>query len=346
MPTNKSALVRYRVLDRCFRNPAKRYFIDDLIEACSEALYKLSDKSIGVSRRQIFDDMAFMESAQGYNATILKLRDSRKVYYRYEDTSFSINNQPFSEMEEIQIKEALETLSRFKGLPQFEWVNELIARIDSGFNLSKSEHSIIQFDQNKYLKGLDFITPIYNAIIYKQVISVDYKSFKVQEIQKFVLHPYFLKQYNNRWFLFAQNDASDRIINIALDRIESLRELKKKYKENTKYNFNEYFEDIVGVSINENSSMQTILLSVNNNLLPYIETKPIHGSQKMKGQGPSSALISLDVIPNYELESLILSYGEGIEVVQPKSLRDKINGRLSLMKINYKKSADRLHKRI
>lgn len=337
MAINKNAFLRYKVLDKCFRNPGRHYFIDDLIEECSNALYEVSDLSNGVSRRQIFDDMAFMESEQGWNATILKIRDGRKVYYRYEDTSFSINNQPFNEMEENQIKEALETLSRFKGLPQFEWISEITARIDSGLNLSKKNHNVIEFDQNSYLKGLDLITPIYNAIIYKQVLSITYQSFKVNEKQNFTLHPYFLKQYNNRWFVFGLNEASDRLINLALDRIVKLKELKKKYKENIKVDFNEYFEDVIGVSINFSSKAQPVLLSVKNELLPYIETKPLHGSQKIKEREKTHSKVSIEVIPNYELESLLLSFGDGLQVLEPKDLRIKLSDRIKKMTNYYKK---------
>jgi predicted DNA-binding transcriptional regulator YafY len=336
MAINKNAFLRYKVLDKCFRNPAKRYFIDNLIEECSNALFENSDFSNGVSRRQLFDDMAFMESEQGWNATILKIRDGRKVYYRYEDISFSINNQPFNEMEANQIKEALQTLSRFKGLPQFGWIAEITARIDAGFNLSNKNHSIIEFDQNNYLKGLQFITTIYNAIVFMQVIAVSYQSFKSNEKQKFTIHPYFLKQYNNRWFVFGLNDLSSSLINLALDRIVEIEELNKVYIENTRIDFNEYFEDVIGVSVNLDKHLQKILISVNNELLPYIETKPLHGSQKIKVSDINNSIVSIEVIPNYELESLLLSFGERLEVLEPLDLREKLADRINKMANNYK----------
>jgi predicted DNA-binding transcriptional regulator YafY len=336
MAINKNAFLRYKVLDKCFRNPAKRYFIDDLINECSKVLYEISELSNGVSRRQVFDDMAFMESEQGWNATILKIRDGRKVHYRYEDISFSINNQPFNEMEANQIKEALQTLSRFKGLPQFGWIAEITARIDAGFNLSNKNHSVIEFDQNNYLKGLQFITTIYNAIVFKKVINVSYQSFKSIEPQHFIMHPYFLKQYNNRWFVFGLNDLSSSLINLALDRIVEIEELNNVYIDNTKADFNEYFEDVIGVSVNLDKHPQKILISVKNELLPYIETKPLHGSQKIKERDINNSIVSIEVIPNYELESLLLSFGERLEVLEPLDLREKLADRINKMTNNYK----------
>jgi predicted DNA-binding transcriptional regulator YafY len=162
--------------------------------------------------------------------------------------------------------------------------------------------------------------------------------------QEIVLHPYFLKQYNNRWYVFGKNDVSQFVMNLALDRITTIQESKKKFIPNKSIDFNEYFEDIVGVTLSNEGVVQNIVLKVSNLLFPYIQTKPIHGSQKVKEQGASYTVISLDLIPNYELESLILSYGEGVEILKPKSFRDKIKKRIELMNINYKNNnADMVH---
>jgi predicted DNA-binding transcriptional regulator YafY len=342
--TNKHAIIRYQTLDKCFRNPGRRYYIEDLIEACNNSIYEFTGTDIGIKRRQIFEDIKFMESPQGWNIPLEHNREGHKVYYRYADKSFSINNQPLNETEENQLKEALLTLSRFKGMPQFEWVDEISARLDSGLGLSHNADKIIEFDQNNYLKGLEHITPIYNSILYKKAINIEYKSFKQDANQEIVFHPYFLKQYNNRWYVFGKNDVSQFIMNLALDRITTIQESKKKFIPNKSIDFNEYFEDIVGVTLSNEGVVQNIVLKVSNLLFPYIQTKPIHGSQKVKEQGASHTLVSLDLIPNYELESLILSYGEGLEVLQPKSLREKIKKRIELINNNYKnKSADKLH---
>lgn len=270
-----------------------------------------------------------MESPQGWNIPLERIRDGHRVYFKYEDKNFSINNQPLNDTEANQLKEALLTLSRFKGLPQFEWVAEITARIDSGLSLSKNNQNIIEFDQNNYLKGLDFITPLYNAILYQQPKEIHYQSFKRNEKQNFIIHPYFLKQYNNRWFIFGLNDVSDRIINLALDRITDIQESNTPYKPNNQIDFNEYFEDIVGVSLNTDVKVQHIIIAVNNELIPYIETKPLHGSQKIKERNKNHTIISLDLIPNYEFEALLFSYGDGLEVLEPLELRTRLSQRIN-----------------
>lgn len=344
MATNKNATIRYQALNRCFRNPGRKYFIEDLIEACNNSLLDIDPSSTGIKRRQIFEDIKFMRDSQGFDAPIESYKDGKKVYYRYSDLSFSINNQPLNEMEANQLKEALLTISRFKGMPQFEWIDEISARLESGLGLSNSSGKIIEFEQNRFLQGLEYITPTYNAILYQKVLDIEYRSFKQDLPQKITFHPYFLKQYNNRWYVFGLNDVNGFVVNLALDRVISIHDSNMKFIPNEKIDFSEYFEDIVGVTVENDSNPVKIILKVNNSLLPYLKTKPIHGSQKINLLEGSFSIITLDLIPNYELESVILSYGEGMEVYEPVSLRNKIIERIEKMNNNYiTNSADQLH---
>lgn len=133
-----------------------------------------------------------------------------------------------------------------------------------------------------------------------------------------------MKQYNNRWFLFGLNNEYKTISNLALDRIVSFENMKIKYVKNASINFNEYFEDIIGVTMPEKGKLTKIELLFSNDEAPYILTKPIHGSQKKIKHDEKGLLISIDVIPNIELEKLLLSFGENIVVVNPASVKAKI----------------------
>lgn len=93
MATNKNASIRYRALDKCFRDYRHRYFIDDLIDKCEEELESFNFTA-NVSRRQIFDDIRFMESEAGRSIPLVRIKDGRKPYYRYSDPNFTINEQP------------------------------------------------------------------------------------------------------------------------------------------------------------------------------------------------------------------------------------------------------------
>ena len=267
MATNKNASIRYIALDKCFRNPGRKYYMEDLIEVCNDALLDIDPETSGVKRRQIYDDIKFMRDSKGYDAPIESFKDGRKAYYRYSDMSFSINNQPLNEQEAQQLQSSLATLSRFSGLPQFAWIEELSTRLEHEFKLA-SNAKVIAFEENPYLKGLDFLKDLYTAIVNEQVLEIIYQPFNWEKEKKTCIHPYYLKQYNNRWYCLGLNDTYKSIENLSLDRIVSFQVCKKSYIKNTSVDFEEHFEDVVGVTIPTNAELEEVRLKINKKLLP------------------------------------------------------------------------------
>lgn len=337
MATNKNALIRYKVLDNCFRNPGRRYFIDDLIAECESVLLEIDPESNGISRRQIFEDMAFMESKEGWSIELDKLRDGKKVYYRYIDMSFSINNMPLNEVEINQLKAAVDILSQFKGMPQFEWVNELVPKLKQGIASDEVSATIMEFDSNQYLKGIEHLGPLHNAIYYKKILNISYQPFENDVPFDVVIHPYFLKQYNNRWFLFGYNAEKEKYDwNLAIDRIVSMKETKGKYQKNNKIDWQEYFEDMIGVTKPVDAKPEKVVLHFEGRTGNYMETKPLHGSQKSKWIDDNTFEVTLQIIINYELERLILSYADCVTVIKPNILAASVKIRLQEALSQYK----------
>ncbi len=135
--------------------------------------------------------------------------------------------------------------------------------------------------------------------------------------------------------MFGQDKRFETLTNLALDRIENIEETDQQYID-SEIDFNEYFEDIIGVSVNE-KVVEQVILKVSNNSINYIKTKPLHGSQKVKEEKENYTIVELELIPNYELEALILSFGENIEILEPIELRERIKNRINSMLNNYVK---------
>ena len=247
MATNKHAIIRYQALDKCFSNWHKRYDIEALVAACNDAIYQFTGIEEGVKKRQVYDDINFMESPQGWNIPLEKYKDGRRTFYRYSEKGYSINNQPLTDAEINQLKEATFMLSRFKGMPSFEWIDEIISRLEDKFHLVGNADSVIGFEQNQYLKGLEYLSDIFNSIINKQCLRIVYRNFKGDE-NCWDIHPYYLKQYNTRWFLLGMNDGYRNMTNIPLDRIESI-ELSGVPYETTTIDFEEYFDEKINSGI-------------------------------------------------------------------------------------------------
>ncbi|MFD2146228.1 helix-turn-helix transcriptional regulator [Mucilaginibacter antarcticus] len=237
---------------------------------------------------------------------------------------------PLNEIEINYLKNAVNILSQFKGTPQFEWIRDLIPKLNQGFNLYKANHTIVDFDSNPYLKGIDFLTALHHAIFYKKVLLFEYQPFEADVAIVIELHPYYLKQYNNRWFLYGFNPETDRFDwNLALDRINKFEEISKKYIHNESIDWDDYFEDIIGVSKPVDGKLEKIELQFFGKTGKYITSKPIHGSQISKWINETTLEVNLNLIVNYEFEQFILSYGESVKVLYPLSFANKVAGRLS-----------------
>lgn len=322
MPINKHALIRYHALDRCFSNQFRLFFWEDLLEACNKALYEHEGMAEGVKRRQLFDDIRFMESEAGWSIPLGRYREGKRVYYRYEESDFSIQKQPLNANEASQIKSALLVMSRFKGLPQFEWIDELIPVVESKLGLVGNNDKVILFDSNIDYTGLHYITPLFHAIATHQGLKISYQDFKSDEPYDIIFHPQILKQYNNRWFVLGINEAREEIIwNMALDRIVTIEPQRKSYISLSIDWENDYLFDIVGVTKPENGELTEITLSIAPKLAPYIRTKPLHASQRGPSCSDGNWTLTIHVIPNYELTKMLLSFGDSIKVISPEPIK-------------------------
>lgn len=334
MATNKHAMIRYQALDACFANRYKRFFIEDLIEACNKALQEfylskedtVNDVEYYVKRRTIFNDIAFMQSEEGWSAPIKRFYESHRCYYRYEDENFSINKRNFSQAELDTLDEALIMLNRLNGTAGFDWVSEFIANFEDKLGRKKNTTPVIGYEKNPFLTGIENLSVLYNYIVNKQVLKISYQHFTQGEMVH-IMHPYYLKQYNNRWFLFGITEQNKEVLtNLALDRIANIELADTPYIPNTSFDFEEYFDDVVGVSVPRSGEPEKVVLKISEKQYPYIKTKPLHPSQAELDK--DNRIIQLDVFLNWELESLILSYGDDIEVIEPISLRERIQKRV------------------
>ena len=153
MPTNKNAQLRYQIIDKCLSNWSRRYYIEDLVDACNEALYLYNGETkdgCGVKKRQVQEDLKFIESEEGYGMDIDAIRDGHRKYYRYHTKGASIKNQPINQEELNLIYDALILLKRFDGVPQFEWLNDLEKRLYTTSKLGDNLDSVVSFQHNPY----------------------------------------------------------------------------------------------------------------------------------------------------------------------------------------------------
>ena len=334
MPNNQQALIRYQTLDRCFSNRGKIFYIEDLVDACNDALQEMGYH--GVKRRQVLADIAFMESNPEWNISLIEKEYStigKRRFYRYKKSTDSIWNKELTTEELQQLQDTVAMLSRFEGMPHFEWMKDLLLKLETKFHLNNQTESVICFEQNIDYTGREHITPLFNAILAKQSLAISYRMFNSEEDSIVYLSPYFLKEYNNRWYLIGYREEYNRIEHLALDRIARISPSTREFVTRPTYlNAEDYFSDVVGVTILANSQIEEIVLQFSSNRYPYVKTKPIHQTQH---NDDTNRIVKLQVRPNNELISMILSFGADVEVLAPEHIRTQVKGIVDMMQRKY-----------
>ena len=176
------------------------------------------------------------------------------------------------------------------------------------------------------LKGLEHLSGLIDATINHQTIELSYKSYG-KDKRQITVYPYYIKQYNGRWFLFGMNGIKNRIESYALDRIEEYSLSDKPFIKNESVDFSTYFDDVIGVSVpyDDNIVTEEIVLRFSPKRFPYVVSKPIHHTQKILNEPYT---ISIKVRPNRELSQQIFSFIPDIEVVAPERFRNEIRDKI------------------
>lgn len=331
MANVKNGAFREMIIDRCLQS-RRGYSTQEIMDKCNDALDMRCEPLITASNT-IRNDIMSIENR--WHVTVEPIRNGRIIRYRYRDPNFSIFNSPLNEEEISQLTQTIEVLQRFQGMPGFEWVDELNAHFQSAVNASVKP--VVTFEENKRLKGMKFFTPLFRAITNKQALLITYHTYKDNDdrILKDIVSPYHLKQYNGRWFLFGYNDFVNDISNIPLDRIDEITRSEKTYVENLSFDFNNYFSSVIGVTLYKDKTPEEITLRVSKPLFQFILSKPIHESQNAAVQEDGTAIVTIKVIPNYEMYSKLLSFGSGLTVLSPTSIKDEIRRKIQENLKNY-----------
>lgn len=342
MPTNKNAMTRYKILDELLSDRYHEYSLDELTEEVNKGLEELYPDTDGVGRRMIEKDIHYLEyegpflaemehySAPAYDRE--KQRSYSKRCIRYKDPSFSIFKKDLSDDEEYLLREALSLLGQFDGLPNLNALENL--RL--GLGARHSGKAIMSLTRNP-LENSNLFGELFTVISQQQVIELHYNTFqnpgKPLQLNVF---PYLLKEYNRRWFLFAAAESNNKLLCFGLDRIEKIKPLPSHKYTDYNGNINDIFEDVIGVTIHEESPIYHIVFWVSNLSKDYVATKPIHESQRnvsgeeetnLRQENPElqeGRFFRIDCKENYELIRELTNFGQELIVIQPLYIREKI----------------------
>lgn len=321
MPANKYALLRYRIIDKCLSNAARPYpSKQDLREACEEALYGSFGEHISSST--IEKDLWAMrnESELGYYAPI-EYSKAHHGYY-YEKEGYSIQNISLNDTEFNAIKLAAHTLNQFREIEIFAEYNSAIDKIMNRLAVnpdnSEKERITIQFESAPGTAGQQFLNLLISAIDGKQSATFQYQKFGEDSNKSYVVHPYLLKEYRNRWYLIAFEPSRGEFLTFGLDRMSEVV-CGEKFEFDSTFDPDQFFKYSIGIT-QRDSIPQKVVLKTTVKQGQYLESQPLHHSQRVSYSNDHCE-IELEVLLTYELIHYILSCGKEVEVLAPKKLR-------------------------
>ena len=337
MPKNKNAMIRYLYLDKLFQRQG--YSIDEIRDRLNDYLYDYDNSS--VSKNTVLADIEFMESVAGWRIELKRWREGHKVMMCYKDRNFSIMEMPLTQEQAKQLSRTIAMLDGIKGLPNFRWMEPMLAMLKEQFGIDRTPKGTVSLAQNENLQGLEWFGKIYDAIVEGRVVEVQYQRFGGKTAKGRTVVPHQLKQYNNRWYVVGTEEAKQprhRFVVVPLDRIVELK--VKSGRQNAEptpsaKEIREYFSHIVGVSLLPEGKVQEVVLKARKPEAWYIQTKPVHQSQEVIEEDDEAVTFRLEVIPNEELVQQLMVYADVVEVMRPASLRKEMRERAeSILALN------------
>lgn len=201
----------------------------------------------------------------------------------------------------------------------------------------RTKKEIVSF-QSAYLQiDPSIFQTIFEATSHAKVLYLEYQSFTSKPLAKFNFHPYFLKQFNNRWFVIGYREDEKRIDHLGIERLKGVRLLN-----NIKYNSihyispQEYSKHLFGVSKGD-LKPQKIELLFSKHRAPYFISKPMVENISIKKEKSEQVKISFTCIINKEFIAEVLSFGSDVIVLGPASLKARIQDEIKKAVQNYNK---------
>lgn len=335
MSTNKHALIRYRVIDKCLRQVDKQWNWKTLADACTEEIRKVTGQATTLSERTIKGDLQNMrhDEALGYFAPIEYDRLEKSYYY--SNRSYSITEAPLNRSDSNELKQAIGLLQQFTGFRHLEGIENIIQKLELlAYESTTQAKKIVHIEQAPVIPGQRWLDQLYEAIKEEKTLLMSYKPFD-RDAYSIIISPYLLKEYDHRWYLYAHNHERNQLRTYGLERITGLKPSLQAYSDNETFDPDTYFNDIIGVTLEPGKKSVNIEFEVYGNTISYVKTKPFHRSQRETESKKGLSRFVIDVIPNFELESLFLSFGEAVKVVKPKSFHNKLKKRIDLLQSEY-----------
>jgi len=288
MNFSKGALRRYKIIDGILRNPYRKYpSLEQILDGCNEKL------SADFSLETISKDLKHMRSPfpDGFDAPIKYCHYNRGYHYTDPDYSFTgISLRP-QELDAIQ--EALDVIRAFGGARISENFNHALEKLlSTTLENEAGQEALIHFSYTQKLPG-------------------------VSQYKHHIIHPFLIKEFENRWYVIGYSEQHDSMRTFGLDQITGPVLLRRKYLQTDKEVRKSFLCDVYGVYPVPEAVKEKITIAVGSNLTYYFEGYPLHETQVIQKHHAGDSTITFELIPSVELARFFLSHGRHLTVIKP-----------------------------
>jgi predicted DNA-binding transcriptional regulator YafY len=323
MPKSKEQHLRYRIIDSLLRKglPVKTTQMQRAIE-----------ETLGepVDPRTIQKDIQDMkeDTRLGYYAPIEY--DTRRKAHRYTDKNYSIQQVALQDHEINALKFYASALQMYSECGLFKDFSNAIQKVINGISIkhtlkkATNPDLIIQTDTIVNIPGSDLLEPLVQAIDEKCNICFQYQKFNGNgKKEERTISPYLLKEYRNRWYLLGMTIKEKKIRTFGLDRMSKLHLSGGIFQNKESFDPEKYFKHCFGITAPD-TAVENIVLKFSRQQIPYIKSLPIHPTQVIIKETRNELVISIEVIPSYELYEYILGKMPDVKIISPAFISNHI----------------------
>ena len=181
-----------------------------------------------------------------------------------------------------------------------------------------------------------FLADIIQAIRDNYKLEIRYKSYRKTEEETFIIEPYFLKEFKRRWYLYGFKGDADGPHMMALDRMIDVDIIPEEFTMPEEFMAEDYFRGIYGARVYPNMKREMVKLKVYGTQVQYFRSLPLHSSQKEVEKNDKYSVFTYFLTPDYDFKQDVLSFGDKVEVLEPKELREEMKEIIRSLTTRYK----------
>jgi len=279
-----------------------------------------------VTLREIMDYLAANDVSISQRTLERYIQELRDEYDVISDCNRATNRYSFNE-------ENPENLNKLLHLIHLVNSSELL--MESIKNKDKTL-SCLAFETNEEYAGSINLEPIYSAIVQSRIISFDHENFEHNKIKHHTIKPYLLKEYNSKWYVVGVFTDSDQVRIFGLDRISNIKISDKTFEKTDQDRILKLFDFLIGL-VYDMDKPTSVEISVTPGQAKYFKKSPLHDTQEIVSETEKEVIFSYYLIPNRELQRLILGYSSQVKVIKPEWFVKQMKEQIEEMAVLYKK---------